>query len=437
MTETTGTTPTRIAAARVLGQVVGAGQSLNTVLPAALARVAVRERGLLQELCYGTLRWYPQLQYLLERLLRKPLDPCEHEVHALLLMGLYQLLHLRVPAYATVSEAVTAARGLGKSRTTGLINAVLRNFQRRRHTWLAELERDACGHNAHPAWLLHRLQDDWPEHWQALVAANNARPPYTLRVNLARLSRQAYLESLAAAGLEARPTPFSAAGITLAEACEVALLPGFREGWVAVQDAAAQLAAGLLDLRPGLRVLDACAAPGGKTCHILETEPHLSLLALDSDAGRLRQVQANLQRLGLAAATRTGAAEAPAGWWDGLTYDRNLLDAPCSGTGVIRRHPDIKVLRRADDIDSLAVRQRTLLEALWPLLKPGGKLVYATCSVLQQENERNVAGFIAAHPDTREHPIPAAWGQARLPGRQILSGESGMDGFYYACLSKG
>jgi 16S rRNA (cytosine967-C5)-methyltransferase len=436
MTTTTAVSNPRIAAAWVLSQVVGGKQSLNTVLPPALARVEIRERGLLQELCYGTLRWYPQLHYLLEQLLHKPLKPHEHEVQALLLMGLYQLLHLRVPDYAVVAEAVAAAHGLGKDRVAGLINAVLRNFQRRRSAWLAELERDASGHNAHPVWLLRRLQDDWPEHWQAIVAANNTRPPCSLRVNLARLSRQRYGEYLAAAGIAAQPAPFSAAGITLAKACEVDALPGFREGWVSVQDLAAQLAAGLLDLRPGLRVLDACAAPGGKTSHILETVPALALLALDSDAKRLLQVQANLQRLGLAADIRTGDAGVPESWWDGVPYDRILLDAPCSGTGVIRRHPDIKVLRRAADIGPLAARQRALLDALWPLLKPGGRLLYVTCSVLQQENERIVAAFLAAHPNAHEHPILAAWGHARPQGRQILPGEADMDGFYYACLVK-
>jgi 16S rRNA (cytosine967-C5)-methyltransferase len=391
---------------------------------------------LLQELCYGTLRWYPQLHYLLEQLLHKPLKPHEYEVQALLLLGLYQLLHLRVPDYAVVAETVAAARGLGKDRVAGLINAVLHNFQRRRSAWLAELERDASGHHAHPVWLLRRLQDDWPEHWQAMVAANNTRPPYSLRVNLARLSRQTYEEHLAAAGIAAQPTPFSAAGITLAKACEVDALPGFREGWVSVQDPAAQLAAGLLDLRPGLRVLDACAAPGGKTGHILETEPDLTLLALDSDAERLLQVRANLQRLGFAADIRTGDAGAPESWWNGIPYDRILLDAPCSGTGVIRRHPDIKVLRRAADIEPLAARQRALLDALWPLLKPGGRLLYVTCSVLRQENEGTVAGFLSAHRDAHEYPILAAWGHARPQGRQILPGESDMDGFYYACLVK-
>lgn len=428
---------TRSLAARVVSQVVAEGQSLTAALAPALTQIGGRDRGLLRELCYGTLRWYSQLQYLLRRLLDKPLKPSEREVHALLLVGLYQIIHLRVPDYAAVSEAVAAARGLKKSWAAGLVNAVLRNFQRRRIALLADLEQDKASLSAHPLWLLQRLQEDWPTDWPAVVIANNARPPIGLRVNLARLSRQAYLDRLAAAGFEALPTLFGSAGITLAQACEVDDLPGFREGLVSVQDAAAQLTVELLDLQPGLRVLDACAAPGGKTCHILESEPHLGhLLALDVDAERLHRVSGNLERLNLSAQLAVGDAGAPEHWWDGLPYDRILLDAPCSATGVIRRHPDIKVLRQAADIAPLARRQRLLLERLWPLLTPGGMLVYATCSLLKQENELVIADFLAAQADADEQDIAAPWGRPALHGRQILPGEGGMDGFFYARLSK-
>jgi len=437
MTTMTGVGNARTAAARVLGRVLVDGRSLSAVLPPALTWTVPRERGLLQELCYGTLRWYPQLQALLARLLRAPLKPREGEVQALLLLGLYQLLHLRLPDYAAVSATVAAARELDKDWATGLINAVLRNFQRRRGDWLAGLERDPSGRYAHPAWLLHCLEDDWPKDWPAIVAANNAHPPYSLRVNLARLSRPDYLCRLAEAGMAARPAPFSHAGIILDQACEAEALPGFMEGLVSVQDSAAQLAAELLAPAPGLRVLDACAAPGGKACHLLETEPTLSLLALDKDPGRLRQVDDNLRRLGLTATTRAGDALTPADWWDGLPYDRILLDAPCSGAGVLRRHPDIKVLRRSEDIEPLAGRQRALLEALWPLLKPGGRLVYATCSVLKRENELNLENFLTAQPNAREYSLTVAWGRPRPQGRQILPGEAAMDGFYYCCLDKG
>lgn len=437
MTIMTEASNARSAAARVLSRVLGEGRSLSAVLPPALNRIAPRERGLLQELCYGTLRWYPQLQALLTRLLRTPLKPSENEVQAMLLLGLYQLLYLRLPDYAAVAATVAAARELGKNWATGLINGILRNFQRRRDDYLTELERDPCGRYAHPAWLLRCLQEDWPEEWPAIVAANNRHPPYSLRVNLARLSRQDYLQQLAAASIEAVPTPFSRAGLILAKACETQALPGFAQGWVSVQDIAAQLAAELLAPAPGLRVLDACAAPGGKACHLLETEPSLSLLALDKDAERLRQVDDNLQRLGLSATTRVGDACKPTDWWDGRPYDRILLDAPCSGTGVLRRHPDIKVLRRPKDIEPLAAQQRALLQTLWPLLKPGGRLVYATCSVLKRENERNLAAFLADQPDAHEVPLAVAWGRPGCQGRQILPGETDMDGFYYCVLEKG
>ena len=427
----------RALAAQVLGRVLGAGRSLAGELPQALLGKSDRDRALLQEICYGTLRWYPQLRFLLERLLAKPLPAGEQDVEAVLLSGLYQLLHLRIPEYAVVSEAVTAARQLNKSRASGLINGVLRNFLRRRDALLAKMQQDSAARTAHPAWLLHRIEADWPQDWPAIVAAGNARPPQSLRVNLARLSCDEYLARLGAAGIEASASPVVDSALTLAAPIEVERLPGFAEGVVSVQDTAAQLAARLLDLQPGQRVLDACAAPGGKTCHMLEQQPRLAhLLALDHDAERLAKVRENLDRLGFQAQVEAGDARYPAAWWDGITYDRILLDAPCSGTGVIRRHPDIKLLRSEADIESLACRQRELLDSLWPLLAPGGVLLYATCSVLKRENEALVADFLAAHPDAREWAITAPWGRAGLHGRGIPTGEVDMDGFFYARLLK-
>jgi 16S rRNA (cytosine967-C5)-methyltransferase len=437
MTDKALNTNIRCIAAQVIQEVIAKGQSLSKVFPPALARVDAREQSLFHELCYGTLRWYPGLQRLLERLLDKPLKPHQSDVQALLLLGLYQLLHLRIPAYAAVSEVVSATRQMGKGKAAGLVNAVLRNFQRKHTSCLQALAQDETWCNAHPAWLLHHFQVDWPHHWQTIVQANNTRPPYTLRVNLARLSRPAYLQTLTAKGIEAKPDPCSAAGINVANTLPVAALPGFFEGWVSVQDSAAQLAAGLLRLAPGLRVLDACAAPGGKTCHALESEPNLGyLLALDNNAERLSRLHDTLRRLGLKAPTHVGDAGKPTTWWDGQYYDRILLDAPCSGTGVIRRHPDIKILRRASDISSLAKQQLSLLEAVWPLLSPGGMLIYATCSILKQENEDTIVHFLASRRDAQEQPIDASWGRPGKRGRQILPGELGMDGAYYACLVK-
>ncbi len=425
----------RAVAARLLGQVLGQGQSLARVLPPALEQVDPRDRGLLQELGYGICRWQPMLQALLDRLLERPLDSNEPAVRALLLTGLYQLHYLRIPEHAAVAETVTAARHLRKSWAAGLVNAVLRAFLRRRAELLAALETDREARTAHPRWLLDALQRDWPDDWSAIIAANNARPPMTLRVNSRRVSREDYRSRLAEAGWTAEPAAAPTA-LTLAEPVEPTLLPGFTEGWISVQDAAAQWAAPLLDLRPGLRVLDACAAPGGKTGHLLECSPNLDLTALDWDATRLERVRETLVRLRASARLVVGNAERPTEWWDGILYDRILVDAPCSATGVIRRHPDIKLLRREQDINALAESQQAMLSSLWPLLRPDGRLVYATCSVLRRENEDVMAAFLATHPDAWETPIAAGWGRALPHGRQILPGEAGMDGFYYAVLIK-
>ncbi len=429
---------TRMIAARVIARVITRGRSLSTVLSPALTRVPEQDQGLLQELCYGTLRWYLQLRYLVGRLLQKPLRCRDREIETLLCLGLYQLLHMRVPEYAAVTTTVAAVRGLTKqSWAVSLVNGVLRNFLRRRAELMAAVHQDETLDSAHPQWLLECMRSDWPHQWPAIVRANNAHPPQNLRINLARISRIDYLDCLTKAGISALPQRHTSAGITLEKAWNVERLPGFREGLVSVQDAAAQLAAELLDLRPGLRLLDACAAPGGKFCHILETEPALaSAIALDIDGNRLAQVKENLNRLGLQARLMQGDARQPETWWDGIPYDRILLDVPCSATGVIRRHPDIKVLRRQNDIPQLAQRQHDMLTQLWPLLAPKGMLLYSTCSILKRENEFNIGRFLELQSDAREQPIAAQWGQAASHGKQILPGETSMDGFFYACLIK-
>jgi len=427
----------RACAARVLVQVLRQGRSLAAVLAPGLANLRSSERPLGQELCYGTLRWYPRLAAIADSLLSRSLKDKDADVHCLILLGLYQLLHTRVPDHAALAETVAGAQGLGKPWAKGLVNAVLRRFQRERAAVLAGVDGSEATACAHPDWLLGLLKAAWPGQWQAIVAANNARPPMTLRVNARRVSRAAYLEQLAERELHAWAAPHTTHGVGLEAPVDVERLPGFADGLVSVQDGAAQLAAPLLGLAPGQRVLDACAAPGGKTSHILELQPALSeLVALDADEQRLARVRENLARLGLEAQLVRGDAGAPADWWDGALFDRILFDAPCSATGVIRRHPDIKVLRRQRDIAELAQAQRRMLGALWPLLKPGGILLYATCSVLPQENEQLISEFLAACHDARELPIEAAWGRRVSVGRQILPGEDGMDGFYYACLHK-
>lgn len=426
----------RAVAAQTLAQVFGEGRSLATALPPALARINTRDRGLLQELCHGVCRWYPQLQRLLEELLERPLAAAEQGVRALLLVGLYQLWHLRVPEHAAVSETVAAARQLQKPWAAGLANAILRNAIRRRQALMQALENDLQAVTAHPRWLLERLQQDWPEDWSAIVAANNARPPFVIRVNPRCGDREDYRQRLAEKGWIAERTLAAAMGLVLQDPVEVTELPGFDKGWVSVQDAAAQLAAPLLRLESGQRVLDACAAPGGKTGHLLEYQPSVELTALDRDAERLQHVQANLDRLQAKARLIPGDAAEPASWWDGVPFERILLDAPCSATGVIRRHPDVKLLRRESDIAALAQQQRRLLLSLWPLLRPGGHLLYVTCSVLRQENDDLIAAFLASQKDAEEVPIDAEWGRPLARGRQLLPGEAGMDGFYYASLYK-
>jgi 16S rRNA (cytosine967-C5)-methyltransferase len=414
------------------------GRSLADCLPKASATLTeARDQSLLQAICYGVCRYFYALTATLDALLEHPLKEQDRDVYALLLVGLYQLGGMRIPEYAAVDATVSATAGLNKAWARGLTNAVLRNYQRHADE-LATLVADIpSAQTQHPDWLIGMIEKAWPTESDAIFEANNAHPPLVLRVNQRQQSREVYLESLQAAGLEAALVPETTQGIVLAEACDVQRLPGFAEGSVSVQDGAAQLATDLLKLAPGQRVLDACAAPGGKTAHIAESEPALAaLVAVDSDAKRMVTVSENLTRLQLEATCLTADAADVKAWWDGNLFDRILLDAPCSATGVIRRHPDIKLLRRPDDIQNLVAQQLHLLTALWPLLKIGGILLYATCSILPRENTGVLATFLAAHPDAEEDIIQATWGHACAVGRQILPGMHGMDGFYYARLIK-
>ena len=427
----------RLAAARALAAVLNGKASLGSSLPPLLDRVEPRDRGLAQDLAFGTARWQPRLALLMDKLLQKPFKAADRDVEALLLVGLYQLLHTRIPPHAAIGETVACVDKLKKSSLKGLLNAVLRNAQRDHEALLAELDRDPVLHTAHPRWLQKRLKADWPEHWQAICAANNQHPPLLLRINRRQGSREAYLAELLAAGIAAEPCVFSRDGIRLLEACDVKTLPGFMEGRVSVQDEAAQLAADLLDLAPGQRVLDACAAPGGKTCHLLEAEPGLShVTAIDLEQSRLARVRENLDRLGLDAELIAADGRATKVWWDGKPFQRILLDAPCSATGVIRRHPDIKLTRQEADIAALAQLQGELLDALWPTLEVGGILLYATCSVLPQENSDNIGAFLARTPGARELDITGPFGLKQAHGRQLLPQDGGHDGFYYAKLIK-
>lgn len=432
----------RAQAAQLLSQVADDGRSLDFLLENRSD--APQERGLLRSLSYGSVRWYWRLLAVLEQLSSQPPKALEPEVRALAIVGLYQLLHTDIAPHAAVAETVEAARVLKFNRATGFLNAILRRCQREAHGIGARVDGSLATRTAHPSWLVEQLQRDWPEQAEAILNANNVHPPFWLRVNRQRVARDVYLEQLAAKGIAARPSLHAPEAVLLAQATDVQLLPGFGDGHVSIQDAAAQLAAHLLDLKPDQRVLDACAAPGGKTCHMLELEPAVKeLVAVDISASRLRRVRGNLKRLNLNATLVTGDAAEPDAWWDGLSFDRILLDVPCSATGVIRRHPDIKLLRWSTDIAKLQARQRQLLERLWPLLAPGGRLVYASCSALKAENADVVAAFVAEHRDAHDDTRPAAaelgLQHTLLPqttGLAIQVGEGEMDGFYYACLTK-
>ncbi|HHH43618.1 MAG TPA: 16S rRNA (cytosine(967)-C(5))-methyltransferase RsmB [Gammaproteobacteria bacterium] len=428
----------RKTAALLVHRVLDQGESLGGLLERQLAVLDdPRQRALAQELAFGTLRWSYRLEALLSRLLRKPLKKKDRDLHALLLVGLYQLLMLELPAHAAVSETVEVARQLGKKWAVGMVNGVLRNAQRQAPGLLKDLDNDAVARWSHPDWWIERLQQDWPDDWQQILAAGNQRPPMVVRVNRLQVERAEYLQQLRAAGIEAREQPFAPAALRLEQPVAVDSLPGFRAGRVSVQDAAAQLCATLLNVQAGHRVLDACAAPGGKTGHILETAPRLQrLLALDIDARRLQKVQDNLQRLQLQADLLAADAGDPSSWWDQRPFDRILLDAPCSASGVVRRHPDIKRLRRHSDLRSLSQQQQRLLESLWPLLASGGMLLYTSCSVFRQENSDNLQAFLERHADASELPLQAQWGKVQPVGRQLLPGEHDMDGFYFACLTR-
>jgi 16S rRNA (cytosine967-C5)-methyltransferase len=428
----------RALAGEVLTEMLVRGRSLSACIAERDGAFDdPRDRAFARELCYGVTRWLPRLQACLDLLMERPLKDKDVAVRVALLLGLYQLMYTRVPEHAAVAESVEGVRRAGKPWATGLVNGVLRGFLRGRAALTAKLEDSVEGRLAHPAWLAGMSADAWPSDWERILGHNNERPPLGLRVNARRRTREAYLAELGEAGVAATPVAHAGQGVQLREARDVDAIPGFADGVVSVQDGAAQLAADLLGPQPGMRILDACAAPGGKSAHILETQPAIAeLIAVDRDGDRLQRVRDNLARLDLDANLVAADAGEPNAWWDGGTFHRILLDAPCSGTGVIRRNPDIKVLRREADVDALAAGQARLLDALWPLLAPRGRLLYATCSYLPRENDHVLAGFLAKHPDAACGPMEYTWGRPTRHGRQVLPGEDAMDGFYYALLGK-
>jgi len=435
--------PCRAIAAHALTPVIMGKRSLSITLDAALNQVPDNEKGLLQTLCLGTLRVYPKLALVLKKLLAKPLKSKDSDIQALLAIGLYQLDYMRTPDHAAIDQTVEAAKSLHKAWAGKLINGVLREYQREKNKLEHALNGSMTYQHAHPQWFIEKVRQDWPKEWQAILAANNEQPPLTLRANLKATTREALIATLNAYFIDQKsettvaPCEHSAAGIQVNGSVDIATLPGFANGEFCVQDEAAQMAATLLDLQDNQHVLDACSAPGGKATHICESAKNITLTCVESDSSRMPRVQENLDRLGHKAKLIIDDASDIDAWWDGQHFDRILLDVPCSATGVIRRHPDIKLLRQPNDIKNLASLQLKIVDRIWQTLKPGGTLVYATCSILKDENERIVKQFL----NQNKNAIPQSLnhltiGKATQCGRQLFPQVNGHDGFYYAVLRK-
>lgn len=415
----------RAGCAEVLHAVLDEGISLSVALPKWQKPAHAQDNALMQEICFGVLRVMPELDFYLHQLMNKVLTGKNRVLHYLLLVGLYQLCYTRVPPHAAVSETVAAVAALKKPGFKNLVNGVLRSFQRQQIELVAAFQQQP-NMSLHPAWLRQKLQQAYPAVWSDIIAANNQKPPMWLRVNQRRCSITQYRQLLAVQGIEAQSALHAPSALCLVEPVGVNQLPHFAEGWVSVQDLSAQYAAELLAPLAGEQILDLCAAPGGKTTHILEIAPTAKVMAVDIEANRLKRVQENLTRLQQSAEIVLGDACYPERWATGRQFDRILLDAPCSATGVIRRHPDIKWLRREADIAALAQLQRQILMAIWPYLKPGGILVYATCSVMPEENYLQVEQFLQSTPDA----------QLSGPLEQKLPAPHAGDGFFYAKLQK-
>ena len=415
--------------------VIGQGRSLDDALRIVLdtaAKIDDRDRALCRALAFGVCRWYFALRPVIAGYLKKPFKQKDRDLEMILLIGLYQITIMEVDHHAAVNETVKLTLQQNKAWAKGLVNAVLRGVVRD-HVLIT----GDCPQNSYPKWFYDRVSNDWPDQYKSILAAGNQRAPMCLRLDAKQISMNDYLQSLADHSIEASSHELITSAVVLGKPRSVDALPGFASGAVSVQDSAAQLAAVLLDCKPHMRVLDACAAPGGKTVHLLQSTENLDLVALDQDQSRLELIDQNLKRVGQSAQLICGDASNPQDWFEGLLFDRILADLPCSASGVVRRHPDIKLLRRASDIDKLVDLQRSILAALWPLLKPGGLLVYSTCSIFKDENERQIERFVQSHENAKLiGPNSVQWGQQRPGGRQILPGAHNMDGFFYACLRK-
>jgi 16S rRNA (cytosine967-C5)-methyltransferase len=425
----------RWLAIKTLLRVLRDGRSLDSASEATLVDVDKfdeRDLSLYQELIRGSCRWFLALQLIVTPYLRKPFKAKDLDIEIILILGLYQILFMRIDDHAAVNETVKLVQLARKNWAKAVVNAVLRQVIR------DGIDIGPTHHMlSYPGWFQQKITHDWPQHYRDIAHAGNNRAPLTLRVDLRQNSTQAIIDTLRRQGINARPHEVIDSAIRLEKPCDIKGLEVFCAGLVSVQDAAAQIAAQILDCHAGMRVLDACAAPGGKTSHLLQYSDDLDLVALDQDVTRLEMVEQNIKRIGRDAQLICGDAASPEAWHDGKKFDRILADVPCSGSGVIRRHPDIKLLRRASDISQLVTQQKNILEALWNLLKPGGLLLYSTCSIFKDENERQIECFVENHDNCAEKPLKTVqWGLECSFGRQILPGEHNMDGFYYACLQR-
>lgn len=415
----------RSLTAQVCEQVLEHGVSLSAILPQQQNRVAEKDRALLQELCFGVVRYFPVLDLMLKQLMKKPFVGKQRILHYVLLSGIYQLHYMRIPSHAAVNESVAAAEILQKGALKNVINGVLRQFLRQQEQLTHYVEQHY--HDAlHPSWLIQRIKNAYPEQWQSILDANNQKAPVWLRVNRLHHSVPSYLACLTEHNISAETTELSPVALHLTSHVPITQLPGFAEGWFSVQDAAAQGAALLLDPQNEETILDLCAAPGGKTTHILELAPNAHVFAVDNDKQRIKRIDENLTRLNMTAKVIVGDALSPSIWTENQLFDRILIDVPCSATGVIRRHPDIKWLKTANDIEQLVKTQTEILNAIWPYLKPGGCLVYSTCSILPEENTEQIEQFLQSHPDA----------SCTEPMQQLLPAIGGGDGFFYAKLYK-
>lgn len=423
----------RLIALKCLQEVLAEGSSLTDVLNIPSDK-KTSDHGFFAALCYGVLRWYWQLDTIARQLLQKPLKEKDEDIHLLILMGLFELIHLSTPAHAATSETVQVCLELKKEWAKNLVNAILRNFLRSKEVLLKSCEESLTATHNHPAWISKLIQKNWPEDFDSILTANNQQAPMTLRVNSQKMDDATYLEKLTQAEIAAVKHPVI--GIVLKKPCDVETLPGFSEGMVSVQDPSAQLAALLLQPQNDDAILDACAAPGGKTTHLLELAPQCKLTAVEIDKPRLAKIFDNLHRSKMTANLIHADANLLDSWWNQIPFDKILCDAPCSASGVIRRHPDIKHLRQKDDIAQLADQQFTLLNNLWQTLKIGGTLLYCTCSVFKEENDQVIERFLSFDKHAKVSAIEKELGHNTDYGKQILPGENGMDGFYYCLLMK-